>query len=322
MAVETAGHLPGHKNILKPVRNALIAAALTGIAITGGVAIRNTLEKDSPSYHVITAEKFGIPPPRGVVGNTSNTTEELPTIKEYRDVRFTPGISFRLEEKPPVEIDYRTPDGGTKKAMRYFPSWLGVHGYLLQKELNPDGSVMLAVEVPVNNEPFSQDDIGKTLLSRTQNYEEGNFGKLNGAIVWLKLESAEGLTGPFTSSFAWYKDQEGFDGFGARRSGRITNIPSEMFKYANIGDPISAVGSISIDFAAQQQLDKDYLEQQGQLAYDEAQKRYQALVDHNASALRQMLDDAQVGNVTLRQQLEEKRYVITTSSADFFPRIS
>lgn len=328
MAQETAaGHLPRHhKDIGKAIRNGLIAATMLGGIAAGAVAVKNVIEKDSPSYHIITSEKFPTLPPLRLPDLSSQnvTTNQLPSIDQYTRYaeggnydNFNPGIDFRLEERPSVEINVRTPDGGTKKDIRRIFPYIIIDGYLIQKELNPDGSVMLAVEIPGKDGLFTQDDIDKAPLSLDESSEDGNSGKLNGAIVWLKLESVEGLTGPFSYSSAWYEDDR-----LERRSNRTTNIPEEMFKHVRIGDPIFAGAYNGIDSFTQQQLEENYLNQQGPLPYDEARKRWQELISRNASALQQTLDDVKTGNVTLEQQLKEKRYVFEVHSADFLPRTS
>lgn len=299
MAVETA-HLPGHKNILKPVGKALVAAAFAGLAITGLVTIKNALEKDSPGAVVIISKEFQDPPPLRIPDVKSSQQGELPSIKEYGDNWFIPGLTFELKDKAP---DVQG---------RFSPNGVSISGYLIATETNPDGSAMLAVEVPGKNGLFTQNDIGTSPTSVENISSDGNEGRVSGVIVWVRVPDLSGYSLPFASDVVWNQD------FSSLRSNKSTNLPHQLIKYARVGDPTKIVAKTHIS-DAQALLDKNYKENTSNMPYEQALMEYSNLVDANASTIQRMLEDASKGGVSLRDQLTGKSYVISSLMVTFVP---
>ncbi len=301
MAVETAGHLPKHKNILKPVAEVLAAVALTGLAITGGVAVKDKFFNNNSFNNVIVSEGFQDPPPLRVPDVIFSQQGELSTLKEYKDNWFNPGLTFELKD--------RVPDA----PRMLYPNWANISGYLIATETNPDGSAMLAVEVPGKNGLFTQADIDTSPTSVDNLANNGNEGKISGAIVWVKVQNFAGFSLPFVSNSAWNQD------FSSQRSNKSTNLPNELVKYVRAGDPVQIVADTHIASDAQELLNINYQQKTGNMPYEQALTEYSDLVDSNRDTIQRMLEDASKETASLRAQLTDKRYVLVARDINFVP---
>lgn len=285
--------------------------------------------KDFDPSNVVRAKKFDdTPPNRGSPENISSQNtpiDQLPTIKQHTEYaeggnydNFDPGINFRIKEQPPVPYTYKnvTPDGlEPHTIMMDQPSFIRINGYVIRKEVSPEGNILLAVEVPGKNGLFNQNDIDKSLLSTETFTDNRHYDKISGAIVWLKIENFEGYSWPFGFSSSWNVASS-----AKRESNKITNIPGELLKYLRVGDPMNAIAEPELTAWGEEKLVKNYKNRKNHLTYDQAREKYSNMVDGNAATIQRMLEDAKAGGVSLKDQLESKRYVLQVREANFVPR--
>lgn len=297
-------------------------------SVTGGAAVLKKFEHHGAATGVIKPDTFDVNPPSRPE-DTQIAPDQLPTVDRYRQYinggtadNFNAQITFRLEERPSVEKTIKVfyPDGTEKDEViteKFIPTAM-MEGYLIQKELQADGSVMLAIEIPgKDGQPFTQADIDKKPSSIDQLRENGNEGNLNGFIVWLKLQNfaGSGYKLPFVFNSAWLNSD------GASKSERNTNIPKEAFNWMRIGDPINAWLYTQLYSSNNNFLVDNYQKSQGNLSYEEALSEYANIVNSNGNTVKKMIADAQSGNPpSLKQQLTEKPYILNAQEADFFIR--
>lgn len=310
-----------------------VSAFTIAAAGVGGVV---GYQKYSESHNIPTNGSFIFtpdsfdknPPSRPEIVQTA--PDQLPTISRHREYyqyeggttpdNFIAGITFRLEERPDVQRTAKIfhPDGTVEDRVitdKLLPS-ADLNGYLIQKELQDDGSVMLAIEIPgKDGEPFAPQDIDTKPSSIDQLREAGNAGNLNGFIVWLKLEDFVGYKMPFGFHAAWRLNDLG------HKSEQMTNMPKGVFDNIRTGDPVKAWANPNISSVTQQLLDQNYRQSAGNLSYEEAQKRFLDRVNGNGATIKKMIADAQSGSApSLGQQLREKTYTLQVSGVDFVPR--
>jgi len=276
--------------------------------------------------HPIRAEKFKITPPNRtpseVIYSQNAPIEQLPVIKEYTEIHpkgvynnFQPKIKFRLEEQPPVPYTYRSVSldgvaGPPVETVRPRNPYIEVVGYVIGKQINLDENVFLAIEVPEGeNGLINQDDIDKSLLSAKNTTDDGNEGEISSVIVWLEMINVVDYSPPFSFFSSWHESTT-----ARSESEQWTNIPKELFKYIEIGDPIRAWAPPQITPWAQDELTKNYKQN------NQAQEEYLSIVNSNAATIKRMVEDAKTGSVTLEEQLDTKRYLLQVDGVRFVPR--
>lgn len=306
-----------------------IAAATIGIA--GILGYQQYVESTDSSNNssVITADGFDDKPPVRPENLSRTAPDQLPLITQYTEYykggnvdNFNIGLIFRLRERPPAERTIFAPGGVDPKIVteHFLPTAI-MYGYLIQKELQADGSVMLAIEIPGRDgRPFTQEDINTAPLSlykwinNGKEGEEGNEGILRGAIVWLKIENFIGYKLPFIFDSSWNYPDRG------RESAKFTNIPDEMFKYLRIGDPLRAYAVTQLTSSSNQDLIDNYQNRTGNVSYEDAQEKFRKITDGNTLTIQKMIEDAKSGNISLKDQLEKKTYVLQAVGVDFVIR--
>lgn len=268
---------------------------------------------------------------------------ELPSITPYQDSHFNelnaPGISFRLEEKPPVEkpatkvFRNGVEDPSLEKPyIEYFSAFVNIKGYIVAKELSADGSVMLAIEVPKNNNPFTSGDLDKNFtefdkylpsnpnpLPTPDNLaDNGNEGVIKGIIVWLKID----VKSPFGLSGVW---QTSFDKPNAGHPGRVTLDPKEVYRYIMVGDPVMSRGydpqfSSNDSNSPYGSIDKNLKEKyEDPNAYEQARQKLMDITASNKTTIQRIKEDAKTGNVSIGDQLRQKLYIIEIGELTFVP---
>ena len=272
-------------------------------------------------------EKFNAPPAQRQLEISTQTSPTLPSIKEYNDPKFfIPRISFRLTEKPPVQkkVTAFAPDGKTveKQTTEYFFPFATLYGYLIAKETTKDGSLMLAVEVPQGNKLFSQADLDKSLISidnkdsHEQVDKSGDVGNISNVIVWLKLQNSKASGYPFGFSAQWAED---FSKMGYSSSHK-TSSTQEVYGYSRIGDPIFASCNTAMTTDANQQLTKSFQTAKGNVLYEQAVKEYSEMVSQNGDAVRLMIQNSGKKSPTLKENLQNKTYILNVNQVNFIPQ--
>ena len=287
-----------------------------------------TVENSNPNP--IKPKKFKTPPPNREPSEDTSpqhmSIDQLSTVKEYTAEyspdgtynNFQPVIGFILEERSEPNISRRVTSKGLEPVKTEFTRYaaVGINGYTIGKEIQPDGDVFLAIYAPGKNGLSNQDDLDQRILSVEKITDDANEGKISGAIVWIKAENFKGYSEPFSFNSNWHESSTNeYDG------SKNTNIPEELFKYIGIGgDPVRAVGLLQIPPWAEKLLVENYQGKKNHLTYDEAQEKYLSIVNSNAATVQKMLEDAKTGGVSLREQLETKRYVLQVNNVRFVPR--
>jgi len=277
----------------------------------------------------IRAQKFKTPPlnrtPSEIIYSQNTSIDQLPVIKEHtaeysRDGtynNFQTGIGFIREERSETYIARRVTPNGLEPIKQEYTRYpiMGVNGYTIGKEIQPDGNVFLAVYVPGENGLSNPDGAENSSLSVENTTDDGKQGKISNAIVWLKAENFGGYSLPFSFNSSW--DQSSTN---RHDEDKKTNIPEELFKYIEIGDPVrTAGGMLQIHPWAEDLLVKNYQEQKNHLTYEKAREKYSNIVNNNTETLQTMLEDAKTGGISLKEQFESKRYVIQISNVRFVP---
>ena len=298
-------------------------------ADTKQVNPEKAVKKSNPNP--IKRKEFEVTPPNRIpseiiYSQNTSSIDQLPVIKEHTEIHpqgdynnFQPGIGFRLEERPAISHTYRRVTDGVAgppvETVTPRNAYIGINGYVIVKEIHPDGNVFLAVYVPGKNGLPSQDDLDKSILLLKNTTDDGNEGKISGAIVWIKAENFEGYSEPFVFSSGW---NENTTLRGERE--KVTNIPEDLFRYIEIGDPVRAGAILQMLPWAENLLVKNYQEKENHLIYKEAEEKYLSIVNSNAEILQRMLADTKTGGVSLEEQFETKRYVLQVDDVRFVPR--
>lgn len=286
--------------------------------------------KDFDPSNAIKAHGFSDAPPRRTSSEDVTAIDQLPIIKEHTQYadggnynNFIPGITFRLEKRQPVPYTYKdiTPNGLVPHTiMMDRHPFILINGYVVKKELNPEGNIFLAIEIPGKNGFFTQDSMDKPSLSADEITDNGNGGKISNTIVWLEIKdfkkySQKEYSAPFIFNASWNEQT-----VGTQTSERNTNIPQELFKYTKVGDPILAIPLPQLESWAEKNLTKNYKEQKNRIPYDEAIEKYSEIVGSNTATIQKMLEDAKTGGPSLREQLKNKTYVFEPWDLSFVPR--
>ncbi len=290
--------------------------------------------KQPPTENVISSHKFEVPPPlrpdKPESVKNGELPEIIPYIQEYRageigETRFIafPGVfTFRLEAEPPITRTFKVfnrehPEGTLVESTTPRPPSIYMQGYVLAKEKNPDGSVLIAIGISKDGDKlFFNEDIdkqGATLLD----FYDGKMGGISNVIVLLKINNFADYQYPLQPSMGWSLPNQ-----TNNKSQSTTNDPSELFTYIQIGDPVYA-GGYNPPYADDKKLDdlqQNYQQKKGKISYEEARELYLALGNQNVETLQEILKDAKEGNTSLREHLEKKRYVIQANSLRFIVR--
>jgi len=279
----------------------------------------------------IKPKKFKIPPsnrePSEDISSQHMPIDQLSTIEEHTVIPpgstinyYKPSINFRLEGRTETSTARRvTPQGiePIEQESTYYPDIM-VGGYVIAKEIQPDGTAFLAVHAPGENGLSNSDDAKNPVLSVKNTTDDGNEGKIYNTIVWLKAENFVGYSPPFYSNATWY--QEGSTSRTDRH--KQTNIPEEVFKYIQIGDTLSTAGGmLQAPSWAEDLLVQNYRDRKNKdLTYDEAREKYLNIMADNAATLQRMREDAKTGGISLQEQFDRKRYIVQPTSIHFVAR--
>ena len=243
-----------------------------------------------------------------------------PGKEETSLIPFPSVFNFRLKEEPPITQNIKVftpahPEGTMiENATPRLPN-IYMQGYVLAKEQSPDGSVLIALGIPKDeNKLFSNEDLDKPGI--TQIDDKVNNNGISNLIIWVAIQDffADSQK-PLKPSFGWSLPETN----GIRSILNETTDPKEIFKYIREGDPVYAGGynppyenDKFIDL-----LDENYKKRKGNITYEEAKREYLDLGNQNLGTIQRVLEDIAKGNVSLRKQLDEKRYIIQARSFNF-----
>jgi hypothetical protein len=272
--------------------------------------------------------RYDVPPPDGRSVETSDpnatasvtTPGDLPHVEPivFSDVTAYPGFSNGMA------LD-AYPDGDPSAGVQ--PTAV-VSGYLVAKDKQPDGDYLFAVELPYLSGP--QDILSRSGSTTTPELkateiapgfdprgkiEDDNVG---GAIVWLKLFPGE-QSGYFPFTTASSYGEACFAPIGGCPSQSVTG-PDALFAYARIGDPIRALAYLGMDSPPKAWSTgfTDYVGQGHAGSVSDAEAQMRTILDANLSAVKRLVADGGT-TVSLADQLQGKRYVLTPDSIAFLP---
>jgi len=270
-----------------------------------------------------------LPPGRERVEEQSsqNNPSELPLITEYNSIaKFIPEVEvlkFRLEERPPAEKEIKVFTRGLdnppelKKIIEHYPTFFQIYGYVIGKKLNPDGSVLLSVELPGRQRVFSPDDIDKSMTIVNNIKDDGNEGEISGIVVHLSLPNTGHSRRPLGFYADWRDDFYDSDRM-LDNSARGTSSPEEVYNVIRIGDAITAGGATAVSSEELSILAKIYQED---ISFDQTIKKYSEVASSNAATIRKIIEDSEKGGLSLRDQTANKSYVLSPSHVTFVPRL-
>ena len=339
------------RGILKKVldtakKHPVVTTGATLAAIAGGFAAVEAYQGNIPGQHRSVDQSISssenpapvkrltvIPPGReNVQENLSPVTTEgkLPEIKPYiqqfklggvgetQSAPFPGDFVFRLKKEPPItekvkEFTPDHPEGIFIENTTIQNPNIYIQGYVLAKEKASDGSVLIALGIPGGeSELFSAEHLDRPGTTRV----DEEMGRISNTIVWLKINNFTDYQQPLQPFLGWSLPNQ----TNARQS--VTNDPNEIFKYIRTGDPVYA-GGYRPTYSGDKNLDilqQNYQQKKGKIPYEEAKQQYLTLGNQNVATIQKMLEDTRAGNISLRKQLETKRYIIQTDSLRFVPR--
>ncbi len=242
---------------------------------------------------------------------------KLPGKEEVRLIPFPSLFTFRLEYEPPITEKIKVftpeyPDGTMIETTTSRIPNIYMQGYVLAKEQDLDGSVFIAVGIPKDeNQLFSSENLDKPDTTQVDDRIDG----ITGVIVWLKIPNLIDYQRPLGPQMGWSLP----DTSGIKSVLNDTTDPNEIFRYIKIGDAVYA-GGYNPPYTDDKGLDtlqQNYQQKKGKIPYEEAKQQYLALGNKNSTTVRKMLEDARKGNVSLREQLETRRYTINADYLKF-----
>lgn len=249
-----------------------------------------------------------------------------PGKEEIKLIPFSNVFTFRLEEKPTITQTIKVftpehPDGTMIEAPIPRIPHVYAQGYVFAKEQTANGSVLIAVGIPKDvYKLFSNEDLDKpdtTQIEPTHGNEiisDGEYS-INNIIVWFRMPNLADYQQPLRPNLGWsFPDKN-----GVRSVMNDTTDPNEIFEYIKIGDAVYAGGytPFSSNDRRPETLGLNYQNKKGRVPYEEAKQLYLDLANQNMAIVRKMLEDVKTGNISLREQLETKKYIINADYLQF-----
>ncbi|MGA2911847.1 MAG: hypothetical protein ABSE17_04440 [Candidatus Levyibacteriota bacterium] len=317
------------------VRSALLATTLLGggayvapQVINWGQSIINPDYSDINSNH----GNYNLAAPSGRIQETPNPSEKAMTTTPGEIPHLIP-ITFSQLLASPGGYDSNIgldafPDGDpiASDPEASIDPVAVISGYLVSKEKQPDGSYLFGVELPnldgsvfngsvSSTTPVCEETSAKRAFDVSHNSKEDVIG---GAIVWLKFFPGE--KSDFYPLFT--PVTYGDDAFTHLSGDKAEGVGPDVF-YADtkLGDPVRALlnlGGANFNSTNWQQSLKTYVNNGHAKDIADAEAQMQTILNQNTNSLNNLKSD-NGKSISLKNQLQEKRYIFTPNMVAFLP---
>lgn len=245
---------------------------------------------------------------------------KLPPVFEWRS-RAAPTRPDAGKPFPNSELQGRAgafeTSGGIGNLQVSFSPYLGFVGYIVARDRLADGTVRFAVAIPPAMARLTPSDLDQAPLRVRQTEAGEQPGMAAGLIVWVRLWNARTfMERPLVTDSGWMTSLSAWSGIPAGAAAG----PGPAFEYSHPGDLVLVTVRLwDTSYDLQALIDNYRMHQNANgLTHEAAMSTYEAALASNRSSLARVLADVS-RDVTLRQELADRRYEFAASTFYFVP---